>query len=247
MAIQAVFWQPFQASAALRDSDNMKKKKILIIEDQAPMRRNIALLLEMSGYEVFTAENGRAGIEAARKYLPDLILCDVMMPEVDGHGVVQTLRAEPATATTPFIFLTARSDKTDIRMGMNFGADDYLTKPVIRDDLVAAVQARLARAEAIEQRVQHATESSGGGFNPDFSSPEPLRAAFNLTQREAEVLLWVAQGKTNSEIATILGNSEPTVKQHLGVVFQKLGVEGRNAATLRALEVLSQPSAPKPG
>ncbi len=213
-------------------------KKILIIEDQAPMRRNIALLLELSGFEVFTAENGKTGVEAARKHQPDLVICDVMMPEMDGHAVVQTLRAETATATTPFIFLTAKGDKADIRVGMNYGADDYLTKPVNRDDLIAAVQARLARAEAVEQRVQDAAGS--GGFNPDFSSPEPLRAAFQLTTREAEVLLWVTQGKTNSEIASILGNSEATVKQHLGVVFQKLGVEGRNAATLRALEVLSQ-------
>jgi DNA-binding NarL/FixJ family response regulator len=246
MAFRCGLWQSQRTYAAKTNSDVMKKK-ILIIEDQAPMRRNIALLLEISGYEVFTAENGRAGVEAARKHLPDLILCDVMMPELDGHGVVQTLRAEPATATTPFIFLTARSDKTDIRTGMNFGADDYLTKPVIHDELLAAVQARLARSEAVEQRVQQAADSAGGGFNPDFSSPGPLRAAFNLTHREAEVLLWTAQGKTNSEIATILGNSEPTVKQHLGVVFQKLGVEGRNAATLRALEVLSQPPVSKPG
>src|SRR5678815_394263 len=187
------------------------KKKILVIEDQAPMRRNIALLLEMAGYEVVTAENGRAGIEAARKQRPDLVLCDVMMPELDGHGVVQSLRAEEATATTPFIFLTARGDKADVRIGMNFGADDYLTKPVMRDDLLAAVQARLARAEVIEQKVQAAAENVG--FNPDFSSPDPLRIAFGLTPREAEVLLWVAQGKSNSEIASILGNSEPTVKQ----------------------------------
>jgi DNA-binding NarL/FixJ family response regulator len=220
------------------------KKKILVIEDQAPMRRNIALLLEMAGYEVVTAENGRAGIEAARKQRPDLVLCDVMMPELDGHGVVQSLRAEEATATTPFIFLTARGDKADVRIGMNFGADDYLTKPVMRDDLLAAVQARLARAEAIEQKVQAAAENVG--FNPDFSSPDPLRIAFGLTPREAEVLLWVAQGKSNSEIASILGNSEPTVKQHLGVVFQKLGVESRNGATLQALEILAQPPAAKP-
>ncbi len=214
------------------------KRKILVIEDQAPMRRNIALLPELAGYEVSTAENGRTGIEAARSQQPDLILCDVMMPEMDGHGVVQTLRAEPAAATTPFIFLTARGDKDDVRVGMNFGADDYLTKPVVRDDLIAAVHARLARAEAVAQRVQEAA-AKNAGFNPDFSSPEPLRVAFKLTAREAEVLLWVAQGKTNSEIASILGNSEATVKQHVGVVFQKLGVEGRNAATLRALEVLS--------
>jgi DNA-binding NarL/FixJ family response regulator len=197
------------------------------------------LLLEIAGYHVFTAENGRAGIDAARQHRPDLILCDVMMPELDGHGVVQAIRAEKETATVPFIFLTARSDRADVRIGMNFGADDYLTKPVVRDDLLAAVQARLARAEAVEQRVQDAAASAG--FNPDFSSPEPLRAAFKLTPREAEVLLWVAQGKSNSEIAAILGNSEPTVKQHLGVVFQKLGVESRNAATLQALEILSRP------
>ncbi len=215
------------------------KKKILVIEDQAPMRRNIALLLELAGYEVATAENGRTGVEAARRQPPDLILCDVMMPEMDGHGVIQTLRAEAATATTPFIFLTARSEKADLRAGMNFGADDYLTKPVVRDDLLAAVQARLSRADAVAQRVQEAAEA-GGGFHPDFTSPEPLRIAFKLTPREAEVLLWVAQGKTNAEIATILGNSEPTVKQHVGVVFQKLGVEGRNAATVRALETLSK-------
>jgi DNA-binding NarL/FixJ family response regulator len=212
-------------------------KKILIIEDQAPMRRNIALMLEMEGFEVFTAENGRHGVEKALATPPDLILCDVMMPELDGYGVVQALRAERATATTPFIFLTAKSDKSDVRIGMNFGADDYLTKPVIREDLLAAVHARFARAEAFEERIQAA--ASEGGFNPDFSSFEPLRAELGLTPREAEVLLWVAQGKSNGDIGTILGMSEKTVKQHLGSVFQKIGVEGRNAATVRALEILS--------
>ena len=121
-------------------------KRILVIEDQAPMRRNIALMLEMEGYEVMTAENGRVGVDTARQKLPHLVICDVMMPELDGHGVVQTLRGEDATATLPFIFLTARSDKSDVRIGMNFGADDYLVKPVVREDLLAAVEARLARA-----------------------------------------------------------------------------------------------------
>ncbi|MDA0813970.1 MAG: response regulator, partial [Verrucomicrobia bacterium] len=93
------------------------KKKILIIEDQAPMRRNIALMLEMEGYEVATAENGRIGVETARRELPDLILCDVMMPELDGYGVVQALRDAPDFVTTPFIFLTAKSDRMDVRIG----------------------------------------------------------------------------------------------------------------------------------
>src|SRR6266478_4365589 len=105
----------------------MNAKKILIVEDQAPMRRNIALLLEMEGFQVVTAANGAAGLETARKERPDLILCDIMMPQMDGYGVVQALRAEEQFATTPFIFLTARADKGDVRVGMNFGADDYLT------------------------------------------------------------------------------------------------------------------------
>jgi DNA-binding NarL/FixJ family response regulator len=213
-------------------------KRILIIEDQAPMRRNIALMLELEGFEVVTAENGRDGVAKANNTHPDLVICDVMMPEMDGYGVVQALRAEKESATMPFIFLTARSDKSDVRIGMNFGADDYLTKPIVREDLLAAVHARLARADAVDQRVQDAA-SEAGGFHPDFSSPEPLRTALRLTGREADVLLWVSQGKSNGDIAIILGMSEKTVKQHLGSVFQKLGVEGRNAATLRALEVLS--------
>ncbi len=212
------------------------KKKILIIEDQAPMRRNVALMLQMEGYDTCTAENGRVGIELAHKERPDLVLCDVMMPEVDGYGVVQALRDEPAFATTPFIFLTAKSDRNDVRIGMNFGADDYLSKPVMREDLLVAVQTRLARAQSIQDRLQAA---AGRGFQPDFSSYEPLQQAFGLTPREAEVLLWVSQGKSNGDVAAILAMSEKTAKQHLGSCFQKMGVESRTAASVAAIEVLS--------
>ncbi|MBX3741284.1 MAG: response regulator transcription factor [Akkermansiaceae bacterium] len=215
-------------------------KKILVIEDQAPMRRNIALMLEMEGFAVITAENGRIGVEQALKDCPDLVICDVMMPELDGHGVVQTLRASPETATVPFIFLTARSDKGDLRIGMNFGADDYLIKPVVREDLLAAVEVRLARAEAIEARLQSVSDANNVGFSPDFSSHEPL-GGLGLTNREAEVLLWVAQGKSNGDVAGILGMSEKTVKQHMGSIFEKLGVENRNAAAMLAVEVLGRP------
>lgn len=216
------------------------KKKLLIIEDQAPMRRNIALMLQMEGYETITAENGRIGLETARRERPDLILCDVMMPELDGYGVVQALREDPAFAATPFIFLTAKSDRGDVRIGMNFGADDYLTKPVVRDDLLAAVQVRLNKASAVQDRIAEAEASGGGGFNPDFSSHEPLVKALNITPREAEVLLWVAQGKSNADVASILVMSEKTVKQHMGNIFAKLGLENRNAAAMQAVEVLSQ-------
>lgn len=210
------------------------KKKILIIEDQPTMRRNVALMLQLEGYETCTAEDGRQGLEVARRERPDLVLCDVMMPQLDGYGVVEALREDEDFANTPFIFLTARADHQDIRLGMNLGADDYLTKPVVRDDLLAAVQSRLARADLLRQRL---AESSR--FSPDFARPDLLQQAFDLTPREAEVLVWVAQGKANADIAIILGISEKTAKQHLGVCFRKMGVENRGAATLAALETLS--------
>jgi DNA-binding NarL/FixJ family response regulator len=211
-------------------------KKILIIEDQPQMRKNLATILEMENFQVVTADNGKHGAETARTEKPDLILCDVMMPELDGYGVLESLRKDTATATAPFIFLTAKGDKLDLRKGMNLGADDYLTKPVSRDDLLAAVRVRLTRKQLHEAEIESA--KSAGGFNPDFSSPKPLQA-LGLTEREAEVLLWVAQGKSNGDIAILLGMAEKTVKKHMGNIFTKLGIEGRNAATVQALEVLS--------
>jgi DNA-binding NarL/FixJ family response regulator len=186
------------------------------------------------------AYSGVLGLEAARRERPDVILCDVMMPEMDGYAVVQTLRQDPVFAATPFLFLTARGEKSDVRIGMNFGADDYLTKPVVRDDLLTAIEARLSRLEAQEERFRELGGTPAGPSLPDFSSPGPLQRALALTAREAEVLLWVAQGKSNSDVASILGCSEKTVKQHLGSIFEKLGVENRTSASLVAIEALAR-------
>ena len=206
-------------------------KKILIIEDEPEMRRNLLTILKLEKFQPLGAENGRVGLKLARAERPDLILCDVMMPELDGYGVLQALREDPATVTLPFIFLTAKGEKVDQRCGMDLGADDYLTKPVARADLLNAISARLLRAEQQAQQE----------FKPNFSSADPL-LKLGLTPRVAEVLLWVAQGKTNADIATILGISESTVKKHLLEIFEKLSVETRSAATLRALEALSAPA-----
>jgi DNA-binding NarL/FixJ family response regulator len=208
-------------------------KKILVIEDEPEMRRNITTLLGYYDYLPIAVENGRLGVEMARREKPDLILCDVMMPELDGYGVLQALQADASLAQTPFIFLTAKGEKDDLRSGMNLGADDYLTKPVANTDLVRAIEARLRRCEQYVNRE----------FKPDYSSSIPL-LALGLTPRAAEALLWLAQGKTNSDIATILGITESTVKKHVQEMFEKLGVETRGAAAVRALEVLnSQPHA----
>jgi DNA-binding response OmpR family regulator len=122
-------------------------RKILVIEDEPEMRRNITTLLRYHDFEPIAAENGRTGIEAARRDRPDLILCDVMMPELDGHAVLQTLQADAGLARIPFIFLTAKGEKEDLRYGMNLGADDYMTKPVANADLVRAIEVRLLRCE----------------------------------------------------------------------------------------------------
>lgn len=209
-------------------------KKVLVIEDEPEMRRNLLTILKLEKFQAIGAENGRVGLEAVQREKPDLILCDVMMPELDGHGVLTALREDSELSAIPFVFLTAKGEKEDLRNGMKLGADDYLTKPVARVDLLEAINARLRRAEQQAQRE----------FKPDFSTFEPL-LKLNLTPRVAEVLLWVAQGKTNGDIAAILGISESTVKKHLLEIFQNLGVETRSAATLRALEVLNSPRAAK--
>jgi len=206
-------------------------RKILVIEDEPEMRRNMTALLRYHNYEPIAAENGRAGVEAARRGKPDLILCDVMMPELDGYGVLQALQSDASLARTPFIFLTAKGEKDDLRSGMNLGADDYLTKPVANAELIQAIETRLRRSEQQAKRE----------FKPDFSSSEPL-LALGLTPRAAEALLWLAQGKSNSDIATILGITESTVKKYVQEMFEKLGVETRGAAAVRALEVLNSPS-----
>jgi DNA-binding NarL/FixJ family response regulator len=208
-------------------------KKILVIEDEPEMRRNLTTILQLEKFRPLPAENGRVGVELAKKEKPDLILCDVMMPELDGYGVLAALCADTDTVAIPFIFLTAKGEKPEIRAGMNLGADDYLTKPVAKPDLLAAIRSRL------ERTVQLAIPE----FKPNFDSARPLETELGLTRRVAETLLWLAQGKTNGEIATILGNSESTVKKHVLEIFEKLGVETRTAASLRALEVLSSPVA----
>lgn len=202
------------------------------------MRRNLLSLLLLEGYQTLDAPNGRIGIEIAKRERPDLILCDVMMPEMDGFAVLQSVRGDASTATIPFIFLTARGEKVDVRAGMNLGADDYLTKPAGRQELLAAISARLERAEA------HAAQAQirARGFHPDFSSSTPLEG-LGITTREAQVLLWVAQGKSNADISIILGMAEATVKRHLSNLFEKLGIESRHAATLRALDILTRATA----
>lgn len=134
-------------------------KKILLIEDNPDVRENTSEILTLAGYNVLTAPNGKVGVELALKENPDLIICDIMMPELDGYGVLHILSKKPEAANIPFIFLTAKTEKTDIRKGMNLGADDYLTKPFDDTDLLNAIEARL-RKSAMQQK-QYETTAEG--------------------------------------------------------------------------------------
>ncbi len=125
--------------------------KILLIEDNPEVRENTQEILELASYEVHVAENGKVGVEKAKTIVPDLIVCDIMMPELDGYGVLFMLSKSPITASIPFIFLTAKTEKEDIRKGMNMGADDYLTKPFDEMELLDTIETRLKRNELIKK------------------------------------------------------------------------------------------------
>ncbi|WP_299623024.1 response regulator [uncultured Tenacibaculum sp.] len=128
-------------------------RKILLIEDDITLRENTAELLELTDYyEVIMAENGKVGIEKALSELPDLIVCDIMMPEVDGYGVLEILSKNPKTQFTPFIFLSAKTERSDVRKGMNLGADDYITKPFTEEELISAIESRLAKSSILKEQ-----------------------------------------------------------------------------------------------
>src|SRR5690606_3508312 len=133
-----------------------KQTTILIIEDNDDIRESTREILELSGYEVYEASEGKTGVELATTYLPDLILCDIMMPELDGFGVLFRLSKNQQTATIPFIFLTAKAERADMRKAMELGADDYLTKPFDDVELLTAIEMRL------KKRRQLGSEPEGG-------------------------------------------------------------------------------------
>jgi CRP-like cAMP-binding protein/AmiR/NasT family two-component response regulator len=135
-------------------------KKILVIEDNEDIRDNIVELLSLSGYDVLEAQNGKLGAQMALDHSPDLILCDIMMPELDGYGVLHVLSKHEETLHTPFIFLTAKADKVDVRKGMTLGADDYITKPFDETDLLVAIENRLKKSAVNPQIVIEKKEFS---------------------------------------------------------------------------------------
>lgn len=129
-------------------------KKIILIEDNMNVRETTKEILELADYKVITAENGKKGVELVKSEKPDLIICDIAMPDLDGYGVLRILNRNPLTSGIPFVFLTAKTEKSDIRKGMNQGADDYITKPFKENELLEAVEMRLNKTEKYKQEVK---------------------------------------------------------------------------------------------
>ena len=127
-------------------------KKVLLIEDDATLRENIAELLELENFKVLTATNGLEGLDRAKRELPNVIVCDIMMPKLDGYGVLEGLSKSNKTKYIPFIFLSAKTERKDVRKGMNLGADDYITKPFEEEELITAIESRLAKASILKEQ-----------------------------------------------------------------------------------------------
>lgn len=160
-------------------------KKILVIEDNAEIRDNIAEILVLASYEVSTAENGKTGIETALQQKPDLIICDIMMPVLDGYGVLHLLQKNGTIRNTPFIFLTAKSERAELRRAMELGADDYITKPFEETELLKAVESRLKKAEQVKQEYLAGKTAS--------------RAAWMQDNSINEVLQWLSENRDTSK------------------------------------------------
>lgn len=157
-------------------------KKILIIEDNLEVRENTAEIIELANYEVITAENGKQGVELALKELPDLIVCDIMMPVLDGFGVFHLLSKHPETASVPFIFLTAKSEKADFRKGMEMGADDYIMKPFDGIELLHAIETRLKKIDLLKKQY------AGSEALTDFLKQVKQTGKIKLTSDEREIV-----------------------------------------------------------
>ncbi len=154
-------------------------KTILIIEDNRDVRENTAEILELANYKVLQAENGKIGVELAQQKKPDLIICDIMMPVLDGYGVIHLLNKSSVTAGIPFIFLTAKSERTDLRKGMEMGADDYITKPFSDIELLNAVESRLKKNEMLRAEFSKNVE----GLNKFFDDVKKLDELKNLSSQ----------------------------------------------------------------
>ena len=200
-------------------------KRLLVVDDDPNLVLLVKDYLEFRGYEVVAASNGLEALEVMRRLTPDLIICDVMMPEMDGYTFVQTLRSDRATDWIPVIFLSARGQTADRVRGLNTGAEAYLVKPFEPEELVAQVEATLKHTERLLQM-------QGAPVQPVIQ----LDREVELTPTETKVLQYVARGMSNREIAEVMGVSQRTIESHVSNMLAKTGLHNRTELARWAIE-----------
>ena len=206
--------------------------RILIIEDDELVGEMIASMLQMEGYETIRARDGQQGVEEARKRPPDLILCDVLMPRMDGYATLNAIRQNAATATIPFVFLTGQTTKADLRQGMELGADDYLVKPVVINELLAAVQTRLQKHQLARKETERRLDDLR--LNLSLSLPHEIRTPLSGIIGFAEVL--------RDDAATLKAGEVSEMASMILKSAQRLGALVENALTYAQLQILSSGS-----
>ena len=209
---------------------NEKKRDIVLVVDDSPETvRMLTDALDSAGMTVMVALDGSAAMRVVEQVTPDIILLDAVMPGIDGFETCRRLKQETASSHIPVVFMTGLSETEHIVKGLEAGGVDYVTKPIVIEEMLARIRVHLTNARLLRL----ATETSSG-------RKHELRKDFGLTSREAEVLSWLSKGKTNRDIAQILGLSPRTIDKHLEQIYAKLGVENRTAAAAIAVNAMTK-------
>jgi DNA-binding NarL/FixJ family response regulator len=203
-------------------------RRLLLIDDDPNLILLVKDYLEFRGYEVITAENGREALEVLEQDVPDMIICDVMMPEMDGYSLVSAIRSDPKTSWIPVLFLSAKGQSQDRVKGLNIGADVYMVKPFEPEELVAQVESSLKQASRL---IQH-KDAKGGDATPKIQVPFDVE----LTPTELRVVQFVARGMANREIAEELNVSQRTIESHVSNMLGKTGLHNRTELARWAIE-----------
>ena len=212
----------------MKETSAGNHRRLLLIDDDPNLILLVKDYLEFRGYEVITAENGREALEVLEQETPDMIICDVMMPEMDGYSLVSAIRQDPKTSWVPVLFLSAKGQSQDRVKGLNIGADVYMVKPFEPEELVAQVESSLKQASRL---IQH-KDSKGGDNTPKIQVPFDVE----LTPTELRVVQFVARGMANREIAEELNVSQRTIESHVSNMLGKTGLHNRTELARWAIE-----------
>ena len=209
--------------------------KLLVIEDDLILRENLKELLSIHGYDVSTACDGEEGLHAIKSMNPSLVICDIRMPKLNGYELFEEVK-NMHESFMPFLFLSAKVDHQNIRKGMNLGADDYLTKPVNKKDLLAAVETRL---KLRAKQLLEISERSSKNINEKLvlSTEEANEILAKISKSEKRILYYVAQEKSTQEIAVLLKLSPKTVENHRHHISKKLDLKGGHSVLTLALKI----------